>query len=219
MDSRETATAHQMWDGRWATDAGRAAWLAPESEVLSVTAALRLPVRALDLGCGVGRHVLSLAERGFSAFGLDASRSGIEFCRQEAARRGLRLGLAAAAMTDLPYATATFDYVLAWNVICHGDGDVVRRCLAEIHRVLRPGGIYHSTMPTKRHRSFGVGREVAPNTFVDDAATDGDKRHPHFYCDRSELVELFGAFELTSVVELEARSGGHHWHVVAARRG
>ena len=43
-------------------------------------------------------------------------------------------------MSDLPFAPGAFDYVLAWNVIYHGDGTSVVRALSEIARVLRPGG-------------------------------------------------------------------------------
>ncbi len=219
MDRDDTASAHRLWDERWATEAGRAGWLTPEPEVIAIAAGLRRPARALDLGCGVGRHALYLAERGFTTVGVDASTSGIDFCRREGLERRLPLVFVVSAMTELPCAGRSFDYVLAWNVIHHGDGQVVRRSIAEIHRVLRPGAIYHGTMLTKRHHAFGVGREIAPGTFVDDTAVGEDKRHPHFYCDRDELGTLFTGFELRSVVEREQKPGKHHWHVVAVRRG
>ena len=160
-DPRDAATAHQAWDERWSTAAGRAAWLEPEEEVISVTSALPAGsgARALDLGCGVGSHALCLAEHGLRVSAIDASGNGIEFARHEAARRGLSLSLVVGAMTDLPYRTAEFDYVLSWNVIYHGTGDVVRRCISEIHRVLRPDGLYQGTMLSKRHYRFGQGRD------------------------------------------------------------
>ena len=40
-------------------------------------------------------------------------------------------------MTELPFADATFDHVLAWNVIYHGDETILRRTLHEVRRVLR----------------------------------------------------------------------------------
>ena len=141
----------------------------------------------------------------------------MEFARAEAGRRGLPLALAAGVMSDLPYDDGRFDFVLAWNVIYHGNGDVVRRCVSEIRRVLRPGGVYQGTMLSTRHRAFGRGREVAPNTFV--LAGEGDKAHPHFYCDARELVGLFSGFELRSLVDREQRDAGtYHWHLVAKRQ-
>jgi len=218
MDPRDSATAHQAWDERWSTADGRAAWLEPEDEVVAVVNSLPggRNARALDLGCGVGRHALCLAQHGLRVSAIDASSHGIDFVRREAARRGLPLSLVVGAMTDLPYRTAAFGYVLSWNVIYHGTGDVVRRCISEIHRVLRPGGVYQGTMLSKRHERFGRGRQVAPNTFVQDS-DDGDRRHPHFYCDSVEAVELFAGFELRSLAERMERPDKCHWHVVATR--
>ena len=160
-DPRAAATAHQAWDERWSTAAGRAAWLEPQEEVISVISALLAGrgARALDLGCGVGRHALCLAEHGLRVSTIDASGNGIEFARREAARRGRPLSLVVGAMTD---------------------------------------------------------RQVAPNTFVQDT-DDGDRRHPHFYCDSVEVVELFTGFELRSLVERTERPDSYHWHLVATR--
>jgi SAM-dependent methyltransferase len=66
----------------------------------------------------------------------------------------------------LPFADESFDYVLSWNVIFHGTmGDVGRR-LAEIWRVLKPGGLFQGTMLSKRDVQFGRGRAIAPDTFI-----------------------------------------------------
>ena len=42
------------------------------------------PGRALDIACGVGRHALYLAERGWQVTAVDSSRVGIEILRQRA---------------------------------------------------------------------------------------------------------------------------------------
>src|SRR3546814_2143005 len=78
-------------------------------------------------------------------------------------------------MTDLPYADASFDYVLSFNVIYHGDAGVVGRAVAEIYRVLKPGGLFHGTLLSKRNRNYGLGREIAPDTFVIDGAARSDE--------------------------------------------
>jgi hypothetical protein len=66
---------------------------------------------------------------------------------------------------------------IAWNVIYHSDGEPVQRAINEIRRVLVPGGIYVGTMLSRRNAGFGIGRRVAPDTFVVDGA-DTDKAHP-----------------------------------------
>src|SRR3546814_20486275 len=97
-------------------------------------------------------------------------------------------------MTELPYADASFDYLLSFNVIYHGAGGVVARAIAEIHRVLKPGGLFHGTLLPKRNGSYGLGEEVAPHTYVI-AGAEGDKGHPPFYCTAAELVTMFAAVQ------------------------
>ena len=214
----DTATAHHAWDRRWTSDEGRADWLRPEDRVVAwaETARERGAERALDLGCGVGRHTLVLGRRGFAVDAIDGSESGVAYAREQATREGLAVDFRVGPMTDLPYADGAFDYVLAWNVIYHGDGAVVRRCLDEIRRVLRPGGLYQGTMLSKRNVNFGRGREVAPDTFVADEV--GEKAHPHFYCNAAELLDLFGGFQPWIIEDLDLkRPGAQHWHIVMER--
>jgi 2-polyprenyl-3-methyl-5-hydroxy-6-metoxy-1,4-benzoquinol methylase len=221
VTTSNTETAHQAWQQNWATESGRAHWLEPEPDVIAAAASLpqqkTLPV--LDLGCGVGRHALYLAQQGFKVSACDASPQGIEITAQQAQQRNLSLGLSEARMTDLPYRDGQFAYVLAWNVIYHGDPTVVRQTIAEIQRVLRPGGLYQGTMLSKRNEGYNKGRQVAPNTFVrQDGGADGDKTHPHFYADAAEITSLFSQFDIISLTDREQRfPGSQHWSLVAER--
>lgn len=213
-----TDTAHHAWDRRWQTPEGREDWLRPEPDVADHAARsfARGGRRALDLGCGVGRHSLLLAELGFETHAIDGSSSGIAHLTHEAEARGLKVEAQTGLMTDLPFAAATFDYVLAFNVIYHGDRSIVERALSEIARVLKPGSGFQCTMLSKRNQNFGKGREVAPDSFVIDDIDDKD--HPHFYCNASGLVGLFRNFEILSLEDrLHSKPGSWHWHVVAER--
>ena len=119
-------------------------------------------------------------------------------------------------MTELPYADATFDYVLAFNVIYHGDRMIVERAIAEIRRVLKPTALYQGTMLSKRDTSRLSGQEISPDTFI--GKSSGDKDHPHFYCNARELVGHFSGFELISLLDKEhSRRGSWHWHLCAER--
>jgi hypothetical protein len=89
----------------------------------------------------------------------------------------------------------------------------VQAAFAECRRVVRDDGSFQLTMLSKEHRSFGVGREVRRDTFVDDRST-GDKDHPHFYVDADGLHALLGdaGFELVSLTSVDQQPpGGHHW--------
>jgi SAM-dependent methyltransferase len=153
---------------------------------------------------------------GFTVAALDASETGVTVTREAAREAGCQVGLGLGSMTELPYPSNSMDYILAWNVIYHGDGEVVRRCIGEIRRVLRPGGLYHGTMLSKRNVHYGEGYRIDPNTFAGGASLD--KEHPHFYCSGAEVLYLFEGFELLLLADREHHEpGSYHWHVLAER--
>jgi len=213
-----TGSAIDSWEKRWGTEEGRADWIDAHPAVLALLPELkaRAARSVLDLGCGVGRHALALAEAGFAVEAFDGSDTGLGVLREAAASRGLTLDLKHGNADALPYADGSFDFVLSWNVIYHGTlGDAGAR-IAEIWRVLKSGGLYQGTMLPTRNSNYGLGRRVAPDTFVIDGVEE--RGHPHFYCDAPVLVSLFSGFELLSLTQAQQKKpGSWHWNIVAER--
>ena len=217
MASKTSKTAVEAWDKRWTTEEGREGFVEPHPEVVALVPELKARgVRSvLDLGCGVGRHSLLLAEAGFDVQAMDGSATGLEVLRKNVAARSLKLQLQQGDTDALPFSDASFDYVLSWDVLYHGHlGDAGRR-IAEIWRVLKPGGLFQATMLSTRHKNYRIGRQVAPNTFVED---NEDRGHPHFYCDTTNIVTLLSGFEILKLGQhLKRRPGSWHWNIIAER--
>ena len=215
-----TATAHEFWDARWQSESGRRGWSIPDPEVRACLQALQLKgfSAMLDLGAGAGRHTLLMAEMGFDATALDASPAGLDYLARQARLRHLPVKTVEGHMCDLPFRDGQFDYVLALNVIYHGNEAEVRRAIAEARRVLRKGGIFQGTLLSKRHCEYGLGREICRNTFIQDQAPNSDRDHPHHYASASEAIGLLEGFEVKRMVDREQkRPGQWHWYFEAQR--
>jgi ubiquinone/menaquinone biosynthesis C-methylase UbiE len=109
-------------------------------------AALRGDERLLDAGCGTGLTALRIAALypDCQVHGIDLSPKMVEVARKDAVKRDLAVDLRSGSVTDLPYPDSTFDVVLT-NIMCHHlDLAEKRQAVAEIARVLKPGGRYVS---------------------------------------------------------------------------
>jgi SAM-dependent methyltransferase len=213
---RRTVSAYQYWDEVWKSTRSAAGWSEPDHWVLEAAAAARKcgAVKALDLGCGVGRHVMQFARMGFQAYGLDRSPHALATTRSKADSEQLSVDLRLGDITALPYDDHEFDYVLAYNVVYHGDEITLARTLAEVARVIRPGRWYQATMLSKRNHEYGCGVEVSRNTFRQPDAQD-DKVHEHLYCDFRDLARLHEGFDLISAADVEhSAPGSFHWHAM-----
>lgn len=109
----------------------------------SVRPHLRPGPRLLDLGCGTGRF-LARREAEMDAVGLDFSAHALGYARQRT-----RAPLVRGDAGRLPLADAAFDIVTAFDLIEHLHDD--RGLIAEIHRVLRPGGFLVASVPAHPH--------------------------------------------------------------------
>jgi SAM-dependent methyltransferase len=212
-------TAHEYWDQWWHEARTRSRWSDPDETVLGLIPALRRrgATRVLDVGTGIGRHALAYARSGFDVVAADASATGLAELTSSAAAENLRIRVENGTFTDLPAADASCDHVLAWNVLYHGDGDVVSRAFGECRRVLSDDGTFQVTMLSKRNRSFGVGEEIRPDTYVD-KTSKGDKDHPHFYVDAAGLTRMLAdaGFAVWSMTDVDQDPpGAFHWTVLA----
>ncbi len=124
---------------------GRVPWddPTPPPEIVALAGAAP-PGRALDVGCGFGRAVIYLAERGWSAVGVDFVPQAIVEARRRAAAAGVadRAAFHVAAATDLAFLTPPFDLVIDVGCMHSFTEEMLAAYRDELVRLLRPGGQY-----------------------------------------------------------------------------
>src|SRR5262249_51273542 len=154
------------------------------------------------LGCGVGRHVVYLGGRGFRMAGIDISPSGLRLTREACIDRQISFDGHISDLATLPWADATFDAALSTSTIHHLTREGIVRTLAQVRRVLKPGGLFLLDFPSTETLDYrqmreqvaaGQMAEIEPNTFVDQRA-DLDEMDdgflPHHFCDEDDVRDL-----------------------------
>ena len=100
------------------------------------------PGDILDVGCGTGISTYHLSKRFPSArvTGVDLSPYNVEFAREQAQKRGLPTEFLHAAGEDMPFENASFGTVASTFVFHEVPVAFTKKIVAEMFRVLRPGG-------------------------------------------------------------------------------
>lgn len=126
------------------------------------------PKKILDLGCGAGGLMESLARFKAQVWGIDVEKLAINFAK----KRGIK-NVKVAKAEKLPFKSSQFDWLVSMDVLEHVKED--GKAIAEIFRVLRPGGRALISVPAN------------PKLL-----TDRDRRLHHFrrYL-KTDLVEKF----------------------------
>jgi ubiquinone/menaquinone biosynthesis C-methylase UbiE len=112
-------------------------------QMVADLAQLRPGETVLDVGCGTGAQTLVAKERvGITGhvYGIDPSKQMIAYARRKAEKAGRSVDFKLGVIEQLAFPDRSFDVVLCSWMIHHVPNDAKRQGLAEIARVLKPGG-------------------------------------------------------------------------------
>ncbi|MDY6968753.1 MAG: class I SAM-dependent methyltransferase [Spirochaetota bacterium] len=103
--------------------------------------------KTLDLGCGWGRMLKPVAERGADCIGLDISEKMLNLTQKHLKDCKHLSGLIRGDGTSLPFKNNSFDLIYSLLVLQHLSKSNGIETLKEIKRVLKPGGIAYIRVP------------------------------------------------------------------------
>lgn len=160
----------------------------------------------LDIGCGPGRHVIHMTQKGLRVTGLDNAPTALSLTRQWLDKEGLHAGLVLNDMRQsLPFESASFDAVLSTQVIHHAMLATVIGTAREIERVVRPNGMILISVPMRRDNREDTADDelLEPNTYA--PASGEEKGLPHHLFTPEEFREIFPRFQVIDLRVIDER--------------
>ena len=165
----------------------------------------------LEIGVGLGSDHFTLASGGNRMTALDLSREHLRLTQRHLSLEGLSTTAVHGDMEQMPFPDASFDVVYSFGVLHHTDH--MERAVAEIKRVLRPGGraiigVYHRdsaffwlrTVAWNGIAQGGFRRDGWARTLARIEAGAGDDYVPTVQVlSRTGLRRLFGQFRVASI--------------------
>ena len=166
--------------------------------------AVRDRVSMLEVGCGPGANLWFLHREGYRVSGIDGSAAAVEIAQRRLLAENAGLNpvepdIRVGNFASLPWPDDSFDLVIDIFAIYANTSAVIEQTLAEVFRVLKPGGRFYSKMWGTGTTGFGQGQALDAHTF--DAIPAGpcfDMGVSHFF-DAAEIRQKFDAFEIDAI--------------------
>lgn len=115
-------------------------------------------INVLELGCGSGANIKYAAELGFNAYGIDISKTAVNYCINSFQESGLEGNIQVASVDKLPFDDNFFHIVIDHGSLICVDEDTYKRAIDEVHRVTVGGGLIlltpQSEISTKKIKLF-----------------------------------------------------------------
>lgn len=109
-------------------------------------------MKILDAGCGEGRNTVYFIQEGYQIFGIDPNELAIQYCRYQAKSLDPNYDMyrfLEGRLEEIPFHDLSFEAVICSAVLHFAKGvDNFWQMIDEIHRVLKPGGIFWFRMCT-----------------------------------------------------------------------
>jgi len=140
--------------------------------------------KVLDLGCGAGRNLIYLLEKGFDVYGIDYAPEGLRIIKSRLKKEKRKCSLKLSnVFNNLPYENNFFDAMISVQVLQHGKINKIKSAIKEIERVLKPGGLLFITLSGRismgkvRPYLIKTAKKIAPRTYVPTKGNEAGLTH------------------------------------------
>lgn len=156
--------------------------------------------KVLDLGCGVGRNLLYLVEKGFNTYGIDISPEGVQQTQKMLPLRERSKVSKGDVFKPLPYKDNFFDAIVSVQVMQHATEGEIKKTIKEIFRIIKPGGYIFVTLCGRysngklRYCLVKTAKRIKPHTYK---PTIGDEKGlVHFIYNKQLVKKHYNQFKM-----------------------
>lgn len=178
-------------------------------------------VALLDLGCGIGRHVVFAAKLGINVSGIDLSEEAIAVAEKWVAEENLsaKVQLVCSDIRQQPWQDKSFDFIVSHGVLDSMSFEIAKAAVAETARIAKPGALFYCDLVSGDNSEHypGYSEEEEVNTIHELGTIQS-------YFNDEKILQLFEPFFEVSECILLRRSnmvnGSYHsrYHLVLTRR-
>lgn len=146
--------------------------------------------KILDLGCGIGRHVVYCHEMGLDAYGIDLSSEAVKVAREwvlEKGDKGAEHKIVEGDIRQMPWPSGHFDYVISHGVLDSMHFSIAQGACREVARILRPHGLFYCDLVSGDDSNHA--REFAGEEIVSTAHEQGTVQSYFNYSKINQLIE------------------------------
>ena len=174
-------------------------------------------LKAIDVGCGSGRHIALLKESGIeTVYGSDYSLNALQLCQKLNLKNIINC-----ENTKMPFKDNTFDIAVTWGSLHYSTKDETAIMLNEIKRIIKKDGELFATLRRDNDTYLKTGTNLGNNTWK--TGLDDISGSIVSFFDESEIIGLFNSFTSFSYGWIERTIIGDtgkiisHWVISAVK--
>lgn len=164
------------------------------------------PAKVMDHGFGHGNNLLLAASKGYQCAGCEISEALIEESTKLFHKLGKDADLRRVKGLNIPFEADSFDIVVSWDVIHYnGTRKAVESVIAELHRVLKPGGVLFLSTVHPQNSILDRMEHIEDGSYLINKESKYDNRKGlRFFVAQSvdELQQMFSMFSTVKNGEL-----------------
>lgn len=160
--------------------------------------------KVLDLGCGIGRHVIYCEEMGLDAYGIDLSKEAVKIARTWLGNKSIQNPddkILQGDIRQLPFPDSFFNYGVSHGVLDSMHFEVAQESVSELARTLVYEGLFYCDLISGDDSSHS--REYCGENMVTDTHEHGTVQSYFNFTKVKSLFDQFFTIEEAIIVRRE----------------